>query len=210
MRRFVRALVAVSLLFVIHQAVFPQQAHAHERRNVGKYQLVVGFFEEPAIEGMRNGVSLRITTADTDKPVEGAEKTLKVDIISGGKSKTLSLRPVFRQPGRYTADLIPTRPGTYVFRFSGNIEGTPVEERFESGPGRFNDVEAAGALYFPEPMPDVGAVQKEMQNATKEAQGTAAAARLLGIGGLVLGAMGIVAGGASLSLALRKGKTGSA
>ena len=34
---------------------------AHEGREVGEYQFVVGWMEEPTYEGMMNGVELRVT-----------------------------------------------------------------------------------------------------------------------------------------------------
>ena len=42
-------------------------AAAHEPRGIGDYRLVVGFAQEPAFEGLLNGVSLRVT-----KPADGA------------------------------------------------------------------------------------------------------------------------------------------
>ena len=36
---------------------------------------------------------------------------------------------------RYTADFFPTLSGQYAFRISGNIEGTPIDATFTSGPG---------------------------------------------------------------------------
>lgn len=42
-------------------------AAAHEPRGVADYRLVVGFAQEPAFEGLLNGVSLRVT-----KPADGA------------------------------------------------------------------------------------------------------------------------------------------
>ncbi|MBI2322865.1 MAG: hypothetical protein HYU88_12445 [Chloroflexi bacterium] len=63
--------------------LFPGQVLAHERRPVaGKYQLVVGFLNEPAFAGQMNGIDLRVTVpAEGDKPIEGLEKTLKATVI---------------------------------------------------------------------------------------------------------------------------------
>ena len=44
-------------------------ALAHENRESGKYQFVVGFMTEPAFEGFKNGVSFRIT-----KPLESKDR----------------------------------------------------------------------------------------------------------------------------------------
>lgn len=48
-------------------AIAAGTAAAHEPRGIGDYRLVVGFAQEPAFEGLLNGVSLRVT-----KPAEGA------------------------------------------------------------------------------------------------------------------------------------------
>ena len=44
------------------------QALAHEDREAGGYKLVVGFMDEPAYEGERNAVSLRVTKESRRRP----------------------------------------------------------------------------------------------------------------------------------------------
>src|SRR5687767_14702114 len=152
--------LAATLLVVFVSALMPTAAFAHERREVGKYTLVVGFNEEPALQGEPNATQLTITVpSENDRAVEGAENTLKLSVAAGGgQPKEFALRTVFRQPGRYVADFIPTRPGAYIFTFTGTIEGQQINERFESGPGRFDEVKAVDALQFPEPVPPVNEV----------------------------------------------------
>lgn len=143
-------------------------AAAHERRTVaGTYTFVVGFITEPALLEIPNGIDLRITNSQTNEPVAGVEKTLKAEIIVGNESKTVDLKARFGQQGAYTAEVIPTRTGTWVFRFFGDIAGTPVNERFESGPGRFNDVQATSDLQFPVKVPTLG----ELAAATSRSNG---------------------------------------
>src|SRR5919202_2099787 len=92
----------------------PTPVLAHERRDVasGKYQLSVGFINEPAIQNGPNGIDLTITDKATQKPVEGAEKTIKASIaFGGGQAKDFPIRARFGMPEKYTADLIPTRAG---------------------------------------------------------------------------------------------------
>ncbi len=48
----------------------PAFVSAHGGREVGEYELTVGFFVEPAYEGEKNGVDLRVVTGD-EEPVEG-------------------------------------------------------------------------------------------------------------------------------------------
>lgn len=133
------------------------EALAHERRAVGPYQFVVGFTEEPAFLGGTNGVSLRVTDtrATPPAPVEGLQETLDVEVTHGGLSRSLALEfeTVFGQPGAYAAHFVPTAPGAYIFRIHGTIGDLAVDERFESGPGRFDEVQPVGALQYPEQVP---------------------------------------------------------
>jgi hypothetical protein len=188
-----RAILLATIIF----AALPLTASAHERRDVGggKYQVVVGFMVEPAILGEPNGVSLAITNKETNKPVEGAEKTLKVAVQhGGGPAKEMPLRARFGQPGSYTADLIPTRAGVYLFTFTGDVEGVQINEKFESGPGRFNDVEDATKLQFPEPVPYAGDLQRQL----RDAEARAAQATTLAYAGVGLGLLGTAIGLAAL------------
>jgi hypothetical protein len=190
----VGALVGLGLL-----AVAPGTASAHERRTVGPYTFVVGFLNEPAFEGDTNGIDLRITRTAGEEPVEGAEKTLQAEVVVGGSTLPLELRPRFRQPGAYNGEFVPTRPGAYLFRFSGTIDGQPVNESFESGPGRFNDVQAVGPLQFP----DKVSSGVEVQRALAAADSRANTAMILGGIGLLAGLAGLVL--AAWALASRRG-----
>ncbi len=213
MRRY---LWLAAALAVLGGAPFlaPGDAFAHERRTVAaKYQFVVGFITEPALIEEPNGIDLRITDAATNAPVEGVEKTLKADIIVGGQTKTVDLRARFGQPGAYTADIVPTKTGTWVFRFHGTIDGTPVDERFESGPGRFGDVEAKSALQFPAKVPSLGELaaqvspadgqgapqSMEAAKALNRADDARTLALLLGGGGIAVGVLGLAVGAYALT-----------
>jgi hypothetical protein len=188
------------------QLLAPGTALAHERRQVGPYTLVVGFASEPAIQNQVNGASIRISRTDGGTPVEGADKTLKVSLAAGGgQPKEFPLRAVFGQPGLYQADFIPSKSGSYIFTFAGTLEGTAVNERFESGPGRFNDVDAVDKLLFPE-----AASTAQLADQVKDAQDRAAAAeskvgqaQTAGIAGVVLGVIGLGTGAAALMAARR-------
>jgi hypothetical protein len=177
--------VGVALL-----TVAPGTASAHERRTVGPYTFVVGFLKEPAFEGETNGLDLRIMRLGSEEPVEGADKTLEAEVVVGPNSLPLELRPRFRQPGAYNGEFVPTRPGGYIFRLSGTVDGLPVNETFESGPGRFNDLEAVAPLEFPDKVPS----GVELQRALAAADSRANFATIIGV-------VGLVAGLASLGLA---------
>jgi hypothetical protein len=193
-------------------------AVAHERREVGAYQFVVGFFIEPVFEGLKNGVDLRVLHTETQQPVEGLERTLQVELthVSSGAAKVLRLRTIYREPGRYTADLIPTAPGQYRFRFFGSMDGTAVNETFDSraGGGQFDDVESSADLQFPERLPAMREMQSAVrgtQQTAQQAQDAALAAQAgltsvqtFAIDGAVLGALGLAMGVGATVVAARK------
>src|SRR5438105_4657837 len=118
MRVFLRGAIAALLLILL----VPGAALAHERRDVGKLQFVVGWIGEPALQGEPNGIDLRISDKATNQPIEGAEKTLKTTVaFGGGAPKEFPLRARFGMKGAYTADVIPTRAGAFVFTFTGTV-----------------------------------------------------------------------------------------
>ncbi len=204
MARFRRLLGGLSALVLLLTITSPSVALAHERRPVaGKYQLVVGFLNEPAVTGQMNGIDLRVTSIADGKPVEGLEKTLRAEVVVGGgaHSMPVELEARYGQPGAYVGYFIPTRDGAYTFHFSGTIASTPVDERFESGPSTFEDVQSAQALQFPDKLPEARVAASELDSA----RGDASVARALALGGLVVGAAGLAVGALALT-ALRRSR----
>ena len=191
---FVTALMLVALLAGI--------ALAHERRDVaGKYTFVVGWTGEPAYAGQMNGVSLNVTNTATKAPVEGLEKTLKVEIIQGAQKRELPLRAVFRQPGVYAADVVPTKEGDYRFRFFGAIEGTQIDEAFDSADGKFDGVKSSQAILFP------GDAASSVQVASATASpASSSTAQTLAVAALVVSVLALLLG----LLALLRGRPASA
>ena len=193
---------------------------AHDHRSVGEYQFTVGFAVEPAIEGVANGVELKVEKSATSAghgtsggqhggtssadsggmghdhgdlvPVEGLEGTLQVEVthLGSGVSKSMRLYTVFGQPGHYKAALIPTASGNYRFRFFGTVEGNQVDETFDSGPNTFSTVNPAGDLYFPERQVTV----REIEGAVRGAQDMAVEAADNASAARMLGIVGIVLG----------------
>lgn len=199
MKRFVTVLAAALLLATLA----PAAALAHEGREVGEYHLVVGFSVEPALIDEPNSVYLSVTKvseqgeameddegghahADQPAPVEGLADTVTVQVSYGSERREFSLSPLLGEPGAYVAHFIPTATGTYVFRFRGTIEGMVIDEVFESGPGRFNDVEEKGKLAFPEPRLSPA----ELQGQVEEAVQSSSRATIFGLAGLALGVIG--------------------
>jgi hypothetical protein len=187
--------------------VFTDPVAAHERRQVGQYVLVVGFLHEPAFVEELNGASITVFRTD-GQPVEGLEKTLRVEVIVGPATRTFDLKPEPSKPGAYKAEFFPTRTGTYAFRFFGKIEGLDVNERFESGPGRFDEVISKAELQFPATVPSNGELAQRSAGAAtpvpvasaglQPVQDRADTAFVLAVLGLGTGLLGVVLGVAAL------------
>ncbi len=151
-------------------------------------------------------------------PVEDAYETLQVEVthIATGASKILNLRPLYNAPGEYAADLIPTAPGAYQFRFIGTIDGEQVEETFvsEGAGGDFDHVRSSVDLQFPVRLPEIREIEgavRGAQNTAQQAQDTAisaddnaSSAEVLAIVGIVLGAGGIAVGVGGVAVALKR------
>lgn len=209
-----RAAGACLMLGTLLPLLAPASALAHERRPVGPYTFVVGFAVEPALLNEPNGATVRITSTDGGTPVTGAERTLKVQIAAGGGNpKEFPLRSVFGQPGLYQADLIPTKTGSYIFTFTGTVEGATVNQKFESGPGRFDDVQDTARLQFPDVVPAPAQMASTVKAAQEQAQAAEARAgaaesqvgqaRAFGIAGVVSGLIGIGLGGWAVAASRR-------
>jgi hypothetical protein len=134
---------------------------AHEHRTVGDYTVVVGFLNEPAVQGELNAASVRITVsapADAtpapgedevaETPVEDLELT--VEVILGDQKVSLPMEPKWGDPGHYVAYLIPTQPGDYSFHVTGEIDGQAIDETFTAGPETFSTVIPRSDLEFPQ------------------------------------------------------------
>ncbi|HLZ47652.1 MAG TPA: hypothetical protein VKR80_03260, partial [Candidatus Limnocylindria bacterium] len=175
--------------------IFATPAAAHERRAVGPYTFVVGWITEPSYVNEINALDLTVTETATSKPVEGLEKTLKADLIAGGGAAVLPLAIAarFGLPGKYQGQVIPTKTGDYTFHITGTVNTTTVDEKFESGPGRFGAVEAVTALQFPVKVPSNTDLAAKLDDANTK----------LTIA-IALGVIALVVAGASFVPALRR------
>jgi hypothetical protein len=159
-------------------------ASAHEQRDVGDYTFTVGFLEEPVFTGQKSGLDLRV--ARGEEPVEGLEETLRAEVSFSGQSRELEISPVFGQPGAYRSVFFPTAAGPYSFHVTGDIEGTPIDETFSSGPDTFGEVEDVAGGQFPVQYPATGDVVRDAE-AGADAGTTATIGRVLGGAGLLVG-----------------------
>jgi hypothetical protein len=193
--RFPVAAIAAVVMLLVSVGV----ASAHEHRQVGDYQFIVGFLNEPAIVEEPNGLDLRVHKGQEDQgtPVEGLDKTLKAEVTSGGQTMPLELKAAFGQPGNYKGNFIPTAEGDYTFHITGTINGQPVDQKFTSSPTTFSSVGSRTALTFPVKVPPVAQVAETAANASSAAD----SAKLFGIAGLGVGVLGLIAGIAGIMMA---------
>jgi hypothetical protein len=199
MKRKLTTAIAVAFLFIgfIHQ---PAAAHGHIQ--VGDYDLVIGFHNEPAIQGEPNALDLFVTNTKTGERVNGLEDSLQAEIIFGASRKTLSLEPQEDEDGAYTAYLLPTSTGDYTWHIFGNIADTPVDVSMTSGPDTFGSVEAQADYAFPE--------TGQAVDPSAQAAAAAHSARLalwVGIVGTILGLAGLVVGLTGLAASRQRGST---
>jgi hypothetical protein len=160
--------IATAIAVVVASfGILSTRAAAHETRMVGPYTFVVGWVGEPAVVGQSNGLDLTVTETAGGKAVEGLEKTLTAQVITGGgaKTRTLELAPDGDQPGHYTSGFVPTRVGDYTFHLSGMAGTTMIDEKFESGPNRFDAVTDIVGLEFPDQVPSTGDLAQQLADA---------------------------------------------
>jgi hypothetical protein len=193
--RILSVAAAIAIVVVVSVGIFASPAAAHERRTVGPYTFVVGWVTEPAVISQSNGLDLTVTETMGDTPVEGLEKTLQAEVIIGGGAKTrsLTLEPDGDQPGHYTSGFVPTRVGDYTFHIIGTAGTTKIDERFESGPNRFDPVIDIVSLEFPDQVPSASDLATQLADANTK----------LTIA-IALGALALIVSVASFVPALRR------
>jgi hypothetical protein len=158
-------------------------ASAHVARTSGQYRVEMGWGQEPALSGSQNFVDVELSDAG-GTPVRVPSGAMSVQVTSGGAVRTLPLEPG-DVPGAYRAVLIPTRPGTYAFRVSGRVRGTPVDVRASCSERTFDCVQDASALQFPAREPSAGEVarrtDREIARAEQDADNSADDARTIAL-----------------------------
>jgi hypothetical protein len=215
MSRIVSGVVAgAAALCLLFLSAAP--AWAHEQRQVGAYQLTVGWQHEPTYVGVENAVQLFIKDA-TGNPIDdlGNPPSLQVTVSTGAKtSNPLVLKGTFDPDtklgthGEFDVAVIPTAPGTFTFHFTGSINGQKIDEKFTSSDKTFDNVQVPAAIEFPNQDPSNGELATNLNRLNprvdsavavgKAAHDKANSAETLAVVALVvaiaLGATGLVVG----------------
>lgn len=153
-------------------------------------------------------------TEEEGPPVPARQVKLTVEVIFGDKDSTVKMAAVplesfaFGAPGEWrTETIVPTRAGTYTFHFAGTIKGKAFDKYYTSGSKgaiegtEFSDVREVAAVSFPEKdqtNSQLGAailnLRRTSVSEVAAAKNEAETARLLGIIGIALGALGLLFG----------------
>ena len=147
---------------VVVLLMLPGVVAAHEVRQVGDYQFVVGMMDEPVFTGLKSGLEFQVTTGD--QPVEGLEETLEADVTFSGETRTLPLSARFGEPGWYQSVFFPTAAGPYTFHITGDVEGQAVDETFTAGPDTFGEVQDQTSGQFPVAFPPAGDIVRDAES----------------------------------------------
>jgi hypothetical protein len=196
-------------------------AHTHRVLTINGQQIefVVGWVNEPAYANEINAVDFWAHyingtcpqgTVSTSCPVYGLDQSLRVTVILGGQSTTLSFSPNLSNDvpplffGEYTAEVEPTMPGTISFIIFGNIGATAVNETFTCGPTTYECVDPASEIQFPRPSASGSDLQTALINAQSQIstlQSQVAqmhdgiqTAYIVAVVGVAIGAIGVVSG----------------
>jgi hypothetical protein len=218
--RLLRVAVVLGTAVVL-AALAAAPASAHTERKAGRYAFVVGFGTEPAYAGAPN--SLQVIISRDGRPatdLAGQLDKLKAHLYYGGKVDPkaemveLPLEPHFGEgwgtPGDYRSFFVPTQAGGYTVHLNGTLGTQKVNLAVPSGPQTFGDVNDPAKAAFPAVKdPTTAQLAERLDREAARVTGTMAAAaaaqqaaketadqaRLLALGGLIVGAVGLIVAG---------------
>ncbi len=94
----------------------------------------------------------------------------------------LTIAARFGLPGKYQGLVLPTKVGDYTFHITGTVGTTTIDEKFESGPGRFGGIEDIAPLQFPGTLPSTSDLAAKLDDTSaKLTLAIALAAAALGV-----------------------------
>jgi hypothetical protein len=176
---------------------------AHETKTVGSLRLTIGWNDEPAYTGIKNAIEVAVSDA-AGAPIADAAESFVVEASFGDQRVGLTLQPVHGRPGLFRAWLLPTRSGTYAFRFTGRVRGQAIDITSACSPTTFSCVSDVSELQFPVKDPSIGQLSERVNRTLPRAQQAIDAAARSQV--LALGA--IAAAAVALAVIWRKGRTG--
>jgi hypothetical protein len=165
MNRSVCTFVAVAIALAGCALFAWEPVSAHQAETDGPFRFVAGWLEEPAVAGAQNALDLeieRLSPPSPPSPVLEAHKNLTATLTKGSASISPPLDEQFGRDGRYTFVVIPTEPGNYTLRLTGNLNGTAIDVEVV-----LDEVVTTSDLQFPRPTPgnpegQIGALQGQV------------------------------------------------
>jgi hypothetical protein len=139
--------IIVSIIGLLLSFGFTSQAFAHTTVEVEPYKIDVGWGLEPPIVGIRNDIVFKITelgeVSGQYTGVSNAFRNLEATALFGGVSKKIEINSD-PKIGYYFSPIIPTKTGSYIMDFKGEINGVPINVQIP-----VEDVESTAILDFP-------------------------------------------------------------
>ena len=198
-----KAQIFLALSIMIISIATP--AFAHETINLEKYEIEIGWLEEPPLVGQQNAIVFSFTTDEgqgVSTGVTNAFKDLTATIKSGSVSKDLDILSDSK-PGHYYSKIIPTQTGPLTIQLKGTLNGIQVNESVQ-----IEDVENINVIAFPPTdasgMPDLAKIKNSLAQIQQELSQVEQSSMSAGVSGksydYAIFAMGIGAAGVILAV----------
>jgi len=155
----------IGLLFSVGMIV---PSFAHTTVHVEQYEIEAGWGVEPPVVGIRNDLVFKIIepgeTEGSHKGVTSVFRDVDATVMFGGATKKIDINSDPR-PGYYFSPIIPTKTGSYMIEFKGEIQGTPIDVKIP-----VEDVEPTAVLDFPPTSSEGAADVTALKNAISSLQ----------------------------------------
>jgi hypothetical protein len=141
------SILVIATLLVGSLAFSPIATYGHTTVSVERYDIEAGWGIEPPIVGIRNNFVFIVSEPEGSEGVrtgvKHAFKNLDVTAKFGGITKALDINADSR-PGHYYSPVIPTKTGSFIINFKGEINDVIVDIDIP-----IEDVESTAVLDFP-------------------------------------------------------------
>jgi hypothetical protein len=154
--------VRVSALVITALLASSIPAFGHDVQTVGPYTLAIGWRQEPTYVDQPNAVQVFVSDANEQALDDLAAGDLIVTVSYGDQtSPPLVLEPTWETSqgmatGEYTAEMMPTAVGDYVFHVTGTVHDQAVDVTSTSGTESFDPVIGPSGIQFPDKVPTLG------------------------------------------------------
>ena len=143
-----KALIRATLLASFALLVVYGVALAHTTVHAGKYDLEVGWVDEPPVVGQRNAIVVNVVDTTAAGAAVDISKLI-VNVTYGGQTRTLQLQPLSEDAvNQYIAPILPAVPGQYTVQLRGALGDTAVNVDVQP-----EEVVPADTLAFPKVPP---------------------------------------------------------